>query len=147
MREPTSGRSDACSTSAHGHRAFEGESPPRLIGAILKEEPAPPSTSSPRVPAALDRIVATCLAKDPDDRWQSARDLARELQWIRNAPPVAEGTRSRSDARSGVSLVWMVATLAIAAFTGLAVWWFSRAAPTSDRVLHAVLPVTLDAFD
>ncbi len=129
-----------------GRRAFGGASQASLIGAILKDQPAPPSTSSPLVPAALDRIIATCLAKDPDDRWQSASDLARELRWIHDAPPAAAGTGSRPDARSGVSRIWIAATLAIAAITGLATWWFGRAAPTSERVLRAVLPVTLDAL-
>jgi Tol biopolymer transport system component len=72
-----------------GRPAFEGKTRAQLLGAILKDEPPPVSTLQPSVPAGLDRIVATCLAKDPDDRWQTARDLLRELKWV-----AAEGLSS-----------------------------------------------------
>ena len=65
-----------------GRKAFDAKSAAGLLGAILKDEPPPVSTLQPRAPRALNRVVATCLAKDPDDRWQSARDLRRELQWV-----------------------------------------------------------------
>jgi Tol biopolymer transport system component len=70
---------------ASGRRAFSGASQASLIGAIMNVEPRPlgeiaPDPASPGAPpAALERLVKQCLAKDPDDRWQSARDLAREL--------------------------------------------------------------------
>ena len=66
-----------------GQRAFKGESPASVIGAILKDEPAPMKTLQPLTPAALDHVVTACLAKDPDERWQSAADIARELKWVR----------------------------------------------------------------
>jgi Tol biopolymer transport system component len=65
-----------------GHRAFLGESDSRVIAAVLDSEPPPVRTLQPLTPPALDRLVATCLAKDPDNRWQNAGDLARELRWI-----------------------------------------------------------------
>ena len=65
-----------------GQRAFKGDSPASVIGAILKDEPTPISTLQPLAPPALDHLVTVCLAKDPDERWQSAADLARALQWI-----------------------------------------------------------------
>jgi eukaryotic-like serine/threonine-protein kinase len=64
-------------------QAFEGKSQASLIAKILEIDPPP--MSSP----ALDRIVKSCLAKDPDDRWQNAADLARELKWIAEAPQAA----------------------------------------------------------
>jgi len=67
---------------ATGQRAFKGKSQASLIAAILASEPAPISSLQPMTPPALDRVVGTCLAKDADERWQSAHDLARELQWI-----------------------------------------------------------------
>jgi len=54
------------------------------MAAILEREPPPLSTVQPLAPPTLDRIVTTCLAKDPDDRWQTARDLLRELIWVRD---------------------------------------------------------------
>ena len=65
-----------------GKRAFEAETEASLIAAIRSGEPPPLSTVQPITPPALDRVVAACLAKDPDDRWQTARDLLRELTWI-----------------------------------------------------------------
>ena len=55
-----------------GKKAFEGKSQASLIAAILEREPPPMSTLQPLTPAALDRVVKTCLAKDPDERWQTA---------------------------------------------------------------------------
>jgi eukaryotic-like serine/threonine-protein kinase len=65
-----------------GKKAFEGKSQASLIGAILKDDPPPVSRVQPLAPAALDRIICTCLAKDPDDRYQSTRDLLRDLKWV-----------------------------------------------------------------
>jgi len=67
---------------ATGKKAFEGSSQASLISAILRDEPRPISQVQPMTPPALDRVVKTCLAKDPDDRWQSAHDVATELKWI-----------------------------------------------------------------
>jgi predicted transcriptional regulator YheO len=67
---------------ASGRRTFAGTSQASLIGAIMNAEPAPLSAVQPLAPVALDRLVRTCLAKDPDERWQSAADVRRELQWI-----------------------------------------------------------------
>ena len=85
-----------------GRRAFEGKTRASLIGAILKDEPPPVSRVQPVVPAALDRIISTCLAKNPDDRYQSARDLVRDLTWVRSgsndivkAPTMTWPARSR----------------------------------------------------
>src|SRR5258706_11955508 len=76
-----------------GRTAFEGKTRASLLGAILKDEPPRVSTAQPVSPKALDRIVSTCLAKDPDDRYQSARDLLRDLAWVAsgNAADAAVG--------------------------------------------------------
>jgi serine/threonine protein kinase/Tol biopolymer transport system component len=67
---------------ATGKKAFAGASQASLIAAILEREPPAISSVQPMSPAALDRVVKTCLAKDPEDRWQSAADIKRELRWI-----------------------------------------------------------------
>ena len=69
-----------------GRKAFEAKSQASLISAILRDDPPAPSSLQPVAPRALDRLVRICLAKDPDDRWQSARDLQRELAWIAASP-------------------------------------------------------------
>ncbi|HTO92704.1 MAG TPA: alpha/beta fold hydrolase [Candidatus Sulfotelmatobacter sp.] len=66
---------------ATGRRAFEGASAASLISSIMKDEPRPMAELSPLAPAPLDRMVRACLAKDPDQRWQSAHDLAIALRW------------------------------------------------------------------
>ncbi len=65
-----------------GKKAFEGKSQASLIAAILDHEPPPLSSDRAAIPRFLDHIVRRCLAKNPDDRWQSARDLRDELQWV-----------------------------------------------------------------
>src|SRR5262249_27399042 len=65
-----------------GRKAFEGKSQATLIASIISSTPAPISTLQPLTPAGLDQIVSRALAKDPDERWQSARDLLAQLKWI-----------------------------------------------------------------
>jgi hypothetical protein len=68
-----------------GKPAFEALTPASLIAAILEREPAPFHPDGVSLPPRLWDIIRTCLEKNPDDRWQSARDLARELRWCSNA--------------------------------------------------------------
>jgi len=65
-----------------GRKAFEGKSRASLISAIMSSEPPPIAAVQPMTPPALDRLVRHCLAKDPEDRWQSAHDVMAELRWI-----------------------------------------------------------------
>src|SRR5260370_37689611 len=65
-----------------GKPAFSAKSRASLIAAILTTDPPPISQLQPLMPPALERIVRKCLAKDPDERWQSASDLATELKWM-----------------------------------------------------------------
>src|SRR5512139_2117371 len=67
---------------ATGARAFEGKSQASLIAAILEHEPRPIAELQPLTPPALEHAVRRCLAKDPDLRWQSARDVMQELEWV-----------------------------------------------------------------
>jgi eukaryotic-like serine/threonine-protein kinase len=70
---------------ATGRKAFEGQSQASIIGKILEVDPPPIRSLQPMTPAALDRVVRTCLAKDPDNRFQSAQDVKLELEWMRDA--------------------------------------------------------------
>ncbi|MEO8218279.1 MAG: serine/threonine-protein kinase, partial [Acidobacteriota bacterium] len=70
---------------ATGRRAFEGSTRTSLIAAIVSAHPAPISSVAPMTPPALEHIVRKCLEKDPDDRWQSAHDVASELRWVSEA--------------------------------------------------------------
>jgi serine/threonine-protein kinase len=65
-----------------GKKAFTGKTHVSLISSILKDAPRPIVELQPLTPPPLDHIVSRCLAKDPDERWQAASDLTRELKWI-----------------------------------------------------------------
>ena len=97
---------------ATGRRAFEGKSQASLIGAIMNTEPTPLSQLVPASPPALDRLVRACLAKDPDERIQTAHDVKLQLRWTQEGgsqsgvpAPVAAG-------RKGVSTGAMLAMIA-----------------------------------
>jgi eukaryotic-like serine/threonine-protein kinase len=67
---------------ATGKRAFEGKSQASLIAKILDTNPPPMSSLQPMTPPALDRVVNKCLAKEPENRWQTPKDLCDELKWV-----------------------------------------------------------------
>ena len=70
---------------ATAQRPFTGKSRVSLISSILRDDPQPISRIAPMTPPAFDRLVKTCLAKDPDDRVQTAHDVKLQLQWIAEA--------------------------------------------------------------
>ena len=70
---------------ATGKRAFEGKSQLSVASAILEKDPEPISALQPTTPAVLDHVVRTCLAKVPDDRFQTAHDVRLQLKWITEA--------------------------------------------------------------
>jgi Tol biopolymer transport system component len=117
--------------SATGRRAFEGASQASLISAILRDSPRPLREITPLTPPALERAVTRCLAKDPDDRWQSAGDLRYELQWIAEAGSRAEAATPVGVRRSGRRVLALFAS-ALCAVTALgswfaATWWSDHA--------------------
>jgi len=83
---------------ATGKRAFEGRTQASLIASIMKEEPRPITDVVPMTPPALDRLLRRLLAKDPDDRWQTARDLKAELAWIAGVGAASSGAIPTSGA-------------------------------------------------
>jgi serine/threonine protein kinase/Tol biopolymer transport system component len=79
---------------ATGKRPFPGDTSTAVITAILTSEPPAVSAVRALSPPSFDRVVRTCLAKDPDERWQSAADLGRELSWIESEPSATTGDAS-----------------------------------------------------
>ena len=121
-----------------GSRAFEAESPAALIAAVLEREPRSTSELQPLVPPSLDRIVRRCLVKDREERWQTARDLRSELQWVRegrtgilHAPePVVHSARRRRWRR------WLpAAALTTAVLAGAGLVWYRWPPPSPPRVM------------
>jgi eukaryotic-like serine/threonine-protein kinase len=106
-----------------GKRAFVGTSPASLIGAILKDEPPPIRELKPLTPPSLERLVKTCLAKDPDERWQNAHDLVAELRWIADEGTRASATAAEPSGKGPVAraVPWLV-TLATVAVAAWALW-------------------------
>jgi serine/threonine-protein kinase len=113
-----------------GRRPFEGRSQASLIGAILDRDPPLVTSLQPTTPPLLAELVARCLAKDPDDRWQSARDLQRQLEWIAThaaAPTTADVVASDSHSRSRGRLLRVgAALLGTAVLSGGLVAWRLR---------------------
>jgi eukaryotic-like serine/threonine-protein kinase len=100
---------------ATGRKAFTGATQASLITAIMSMDPQPISQVQAMSPPALDRVVKTCFAKDPEDRWQSAGDIGKELRWIAEgsaagiaAPAVVSSRRRRREL-----LAWSVAAAAL----------------------------------
>jgi serine/threonine-protein kinase len=122
-----------------GKRAFEGASQASVVAAILERDPPPLSSLEPVAPPALERVVSKCLAKDPDRRWQTAKDLRDELEWI-GGGPAEPGTGSAPAPRRRL-LPWFAAVggLAIAfGLTGIDLW---RATP---QVKHPLVRLSVD---
>src|SRR5262245_320747 len=74
-----------------GRRAFEGASASSILAAVLTSLPPPMAELQPLTPAAFERTVKKCLAKDPAKRWQTAADLRDELAWIQSESPARTG--------------------------------------------------------
>jgi len=110
---------------ATGQKPFGGKSQASLIAAILEREPPAISTVQPMTPPALDRVVKTCLAKDPEDRWQSAGDLKRELRWIGEGSSQAAAALVPSVSRRvRRDRVWMAAAVfSFAALVAALLFW------------------------
>jgi eukaryotic-like serine/threonine-protein kinase len=97
-----------------GQRAFQGNSHLSVISAILEKDPAPISVIKPLVPPGLDHAIRRCLAKNADERWQTARDLAFELKWVADQevlhlPSTPKQKASLSTLISGVLVLLMAA--------------------------------------
>jgi serine/threonine protein kinase/Tol biopolymer transport system component len=131
---------------ATGRPAFVAKSRASLIAAILSSDPQPIAALQPMTPPALERVVKKCLAKDPDERWQSASDLSSELSWIAESggrtagiPPSAYSRRTREN------WAWLVsATLAVILIVG-AIW--AHNSKPSQQTAYFYLPLPFSAHD
>ena len=121
-----------------GRKAFDGRSQASLVAAIMQADPPAISTLQPSAPPLLDHVVSRCLAKDRDDRWQTASDLLRELTWIARGTP---GLAARSaTAPRAVLTRWKWATYTsslVAALLAMAIGYLvARPAPVSPERSH-----------
>ncbi len=125
---------------ATGRPAFTGKSKASLIAAILSADPPPMTQLQPLTPPTLERAVKTCLAKDPDERWQNAHDLMAELKWAADVGsqagvPAAVVARRKQRER----IAWTIAALATLSVLGLALILLQRTR-MPVRPIHAAIP-------
>ena len=122
-----------------GRKAFDGKSQAGLIAAILDRQPPPMASLAPATPIELDRIVSTCLAKDPDDRFQTAHDLLLQLRWMTPAAAAVPTSGSTPiapvmpHARSSWG-TWLKVPAAVAALVAAAgAGWMARRPEATPR--------------
>jgi serine/threonine protein kinase len=130
-----------------GNKAFSATSQASLIGAILHTDPKPISQIRPMTPVALDRVVRRCLAKDPEDRWQSARDVAIELvESSRREESIAAALPVQK--RSARELVgWGVAAVLLLALGGSIFGpWATRRGRNGPGVRFTIAPPAETSF-
>jgi Tol biopolymer transport system component len=124
-----------------GRKAFEGKSHASLIAAILDREPPPILTSQPMAPPALDHVVRTCMAKDPDARWQTAHDILVELKWLAvGGAQVGVGKPVVSPRSRRQLLPWLFASLVSVALLVLALVHF-REKPAEIHTVRFTVPM------
>jgi Tol biopolymer transport system component len=124
-----------------GTRAFSGESRASVIAAVLEHEPAPMRPQQTLVPASVDRVVRKCLAKDPNQRWQTERDLADELSWIRDSHAADRSSGPVGPRHRSQLWLWTAAVLCLVAAGAFLASRAPRANETGQRpVQFEVLP-------
>ena len=134
-----------------GKRAFDGKSQWSAMTAILEKEPEPIAALKPMTPPALEHAIRVCLAKDREERWQTARDLGLELKWAAESGAKTEGAgtgagepRSKWSARLGwaAAIVFALAALAIGIYDGR----HGASTATAQMVRSSLLPAAGTAY-
>lgn len=138
--KPTDARSDIFAFGCvlyeilTGKRAFRGDNQATVIAAIIEREPEPLTVTHPM----LERIVKKCLAKDPDDRWQSASDLKSQLEWVLETRTSGEMPAPVLKKR-GVHPAWILAALFATLLAAFAIYHF-RSAPPPAAIARFEIP-------
>jgi Tol biopolymer transport system component len=130
---------------ATGKRAFEGKTTASVIAAVLERDPPPVSTVQPMSPPALDRVVKTCVAKDPDERFQNVHDVKLQLKWMAEGGsqagvPVPVAARRKNREKLAWSLMCGFATLAVI----FALWTYLRPRSAGPGPVLAFVPPPTD---
>jgi Tol biopolymer transport system component len=131
---------------ATGRRAFEGKSQVTVASAILEKDPEPVSVHQPLAPPSLQHVIQGALMKDPDSRWQSAADVARQLRWISSVD-------STSGAQQRIALphpkwrerAWWSTGLAV--LLGLVLWFTFSSRAHSPVIRASIMPPPDAGFD
>lgn len=115
-----------------GHRAFRKETPADTASAILKEDPPSLLATGPNIPTTLDRIVRHCLEKNPEERFQSACDLAFHLESTASVSDTGTAAAVKFQEKDLRPLWWMIACLSIVIAAGGG-WWYRGKSLTGPK--------------
>ena len=124
-----------------GRRAFQGNSQLSIVSAVIGKEPEPITAVAPLTSPVLNHLISHCLAKDPEQRWQTARDVSFELEWIGEQPSYVAQQPTKSKA---AWLLWMLCGVVLGAslLAGIFIW---RSQNTTRRESYflAAVPFTI----
>jgi serine/threonine protein kinase/Tol biopolymer transport system component len=125
-----------------GKRAFEGKSQISVMSAILEKDPEPVSAVQPLASPALDHVIKRALAKDPNDRWQTARDLMQELKWSteKTAPPSGPAPTPAPARQTREVLAWLIPGALLVILVAGAIWWRNSKPLAETMYFPAPLP-------
>jgi Tol biopolymer transport system component len=127
-----------------GQKAFPGKSQLSVASAIVEKDPEPAAAIAPLTPASLDHVIRRCLAKNRDERWQTALDLGSELKWIRESGSQAGVPAIQSDAagrqRWLTILPWALCGVLLAGLLAGSIWWHAQKNAKQLAYFSAVLP-------
>jgi len=125
-----------------GARPFEGKSQISVASAILEKDPEPISASQPLTPPAFEHVVTTCLAKNPDDRFQTAHDIGLQLKWIAQGPAQVLRPAEKEAAKRN-SLPWLIAASLALFLIAILLWW--RASKAAEPITYFSAPLPFAA--
>ena len=121
-----------------GKHAFEGKTAASVMAAVLERDPAPVSSVQPLTPPALDRVVKTCLAKDPDERFQTAHDLNLQLRWIAEGAPTTSQAGAVAVRKKSSVFPLALAAAGILAGAVFAALYFSHSASPLYPIVSSI---------
>jgi tRNA A-37 threonylcarbamoyl transferase component Bud32 len=127
---------------ATGKKAFTGKSQASLMTAIMTTDPPAITSLQPASPPGLDRVVKTCLAKEPEDRWQTAHDVMLELKWIgESSTQAAVSTPAAARSRRRERWAWAAAGLLLIGLLALLPFTIAYLRQTPAEARRMIFPI------